>query len=70
MRICCAWGMAVHLRWIWAGGVFICGKGGPRLNADDANCAFKNCSSFGVFSTVGWYGNEVGRDGRIGLAVD
>ena len=51
-------------------GVFICGKGASRLNADNANCVFKNCSSFGIFWTVGWYGNEVGHDARIGLAVD
>ena len=51
-------------------GVFIFGKGCSQLNADNANCVFKNCSSFGIFWTVGWYGNEVGRNGRIGLAVD
>ena len=63
------WYSIVFLRWLWAGGVFICRKGGPQLMADNSNCIFKYSSNFGIFSVVGEYGSEVGRVGIFGVAT-
>lgn len=48
--------------------MLICGKGGPQLSADDANCILKFSLNFGIFLLVGGYGSDVGLVGIFGVA--
>ena len=68
--VCCTWGTAPSLTWIWAGFVNITGNRVEQLNVVSRNWSRRYCLSLGIFLGVARCGSVNGCCGNCGWVID